>query len=477
MGFRTVRSRPARPVYQAPSPPPGAARGTFSQMQGSVEVEVPGPEKHDVRAHAAPPARASRRGEWMLLAALAAVQFCHIVDFVLVMPLGPQLMRSFAINPQQFALIVSVYTFSAAVSGLLAAFFMDRYDRKHALVFLLVGFALGTLLCAWAPTYGFLLAARVAAGAFGGVLASVVFAIVGDQIPPERRGLAMGIVMSGFSAASILGLPLGLWVAAHAGWHMPFAVLAAVTGGVALYAALALPSMRQHLGGERPSPLAGVLDVVRQPMHRRAFLLMVLMMFGGFTLTPFLSPYLVANVGVAEADLTYVYLFGGIFTLAVGPIVGRLADRFGQNRVFMGAALLSIVPLLLVTNLPRVPLWAALAVTSFMMVGFNARMVPGMALVTGSVEPRRRGAFMSVNSSVQQMAAGLASFAGGAIVGGSEATGLTRFPLVGLLAVGSTLLAIPVARGLRAARGDVGGALASSPSSEPARAPGRAASH
>ncbi|HEU4453772.1 MAG TPA: MFS transporter [Longimicrobium sp.] len=395
--------------------------------------------------------REERRREWMLLFMLAAVQFCHIMDFVIVMPLGPQLMRAFAITPAQFGLIVSAYTFSAAASGLLAAFFMDRFDRKTALLGLLAGFGVGTLACALAPTYGFLLLARVIAGAFGGVLAAVVFAIVGDEIPPARRGFAMGIVTSGFSAASVLGLPVGLFLAARSSWHAPFFLLVAITAAVLALGATSLPSMRSHMTGERRSPVAEVSSVVRQPAHLRAFALMVAMMFGGFTMTPFLSPYLVSNVGIGEVDLSYVYLFGGLTTLLAGPLSGRLADRHGHVRVFVVMALLSIVPILAVSHLPRVPLAAALVVTSVMMAGFSARMVPAMALITGSVEPRHRGGFMSVNSSVQQMSAGLASMVAGQIVGGSAATGITRFGTVGWVAAACTVVAVPIALSLRPA--------------------------
>jgi len=393
--------------------------------------------------------REERRREWMLLFMLAAVQFCHIMDFVIVMPLGPQLMRAFDITPAQFGLIVSAYTFSAAASGLLAAFFMDRFDRKTALLGLLAGFGVGTLACALAPTYGFLLLARVMAGAFGGVLAAVVFAIVGDEIPPSRRGFAMGIVTSGFSAASVLGLPVGLFLAARSSWHSPFFLLVAVTAVVLAVGFASLPSMRSHMAAERSSPLAEVVAVVREPAHLRAFALMVAMMFGGFTMTPFLSPYLVSNVGIGEVELSYVYLFGGLTTLFAGPISGRLSDRYGHVRIFVVMALLSIVPILAVSHLPRVPLALVLVVTSVMMAGFSARMVPAIALITGSVEPRRRGGFMSVNSSVQQMSAGLAAMVAGQIVGGSEATGITHFGTVGWVAAACTLVAVPLAMRLR----------------------------
>ncbi|WP_375438196.1 MFS transporter [uncultured Hymenobacter sp.] len=147
------------------------------------------------------------KNEKLLLALLAAVQFTNILDFVIMMPLGPQLMPALGIVPRQFGLVISAYTFSAGATGLAAAF-LDRFNRKTALLALYLGFGLGTVACALAPTYHWLVAARALTGAFGGVLGSLVLAIVGDAVPESRRGQAIGLgsplfseIISGTSAA------------------------------------------------------------------------------------------------------------------------------------------------------------------------------------------------------------------------------------------------------------------------------------
>ncbi len=398
-------------------------------------------------------ARALRRRERLLLAVLTAVQFCHIMDFVILMPLGPQLMRSLDVGPRQFGLLVSAYTFSAAVSGLLAAFLADRFDRKAMLLVLLAGFGVGTLLCGLAPSYPLLLAARVAAGAFGGVLAGVVMAVIGDQIPAERRGAATGIVMAGFSAASVLGLPAGLWVAARWSWHWPFLLLAGVTAGVLLFGLLALPPMRAHVAAEREgSGVRQLLGVMREPVHVRAFVFTTALLVAGFSVAPFLSPYLVANVGIGETDLSLVYLFGGLATLVSGPLIGRMADRRGHARVFTVVTLLTLLPVVAITVLPRVPLWQVLVVTTLMMVLASGRMITAMALLTGVVEPRRRGSFMSVNSSVQQVSAGAASFVAGLLVAEGPGGRIEGFWHVGVLAVAATFVCLLLLRPLVAAQ-------------------------
>ncbi|HEX6913541.1 MAG TPA: MFS transporter [Longimicrobium sp.] len=393
--------------------------------------------------------------EWLLLLVLTAVQFCHILDFVIIMPLAPMLMRSLHVSPSGFGLLVSAYTFSAAASGLVAAAYMDRFDRKRMLLFLLAGFGVGTLLCGLVESYWLLMAARVVAGAFGGVLAGVVFAIVGDQIRPERRGTAMGVIMGAFSAASVLGLPLGLWLAERYTWEMPFRFLAAVTGIVFVIGLLALPPMHGHLTGRRrddPSAFRELWAVAREREHVRAFVLTIAIMFSAFTVVPFLAPYLTANVGMPESELDTMYLAGGLATLLTGPLVfGPLADRFGHARVFALTALLSIVPIAAVTNLPPVSLPVVLTVTTLMMVMASGRMISVTALVTGVVEPRRRGGFMSLNSSIQQGAAGAASYVAGLMIGGGEGQPLTGYSRVGLLAIAATVLTLVLVRRLRPA--------------------------
>jgi predicted MFS family arabinose efflux permease len=396
------------------------------------------------------------RREWVLLLVLTAVQFCHILDFVLMMPLAPMLMRSLHVSAREFGLLVSAYTFAAAASGLLAAAFMDRYDRKRMLLFLLAGFGVGTLLCGLVDDYWLLMAARVVAGSFGGVLAGVVFAIVGDYIRPERRGTAMGIVMGGFSAASVLGLPFGLSLAERGAWETPFLFLAGVTAVVFAVAAVALPAMRSHITGRReddPSPFSELLAVAREPRHVRAFGLTTAIMFSAFTVVPFLSAYLVENVGMPETQLDLIYLVGGVATIITGPFLwGPLADRFGHARVFALAAMLSIIPIAAVTHLPRVSLPVILAVTTGMMVMASGRMISVTALITGVVEPRRRGSFMSLNSSIQQGAAGAAAFVAGLLIGGGQGQPLSGYNTVGWVAIGATLLTLVLVGTLRQAQ-------------------------
>jgi predicted MFS family arabinose efflux permease len=388
------------------------------------------------------------RPEWGLLLVLAAVQLTHILDFVIIMPLGPKFVAAYGITPQQFSWMVSAYGFAASLSGLLAASFLDRFDRKNALLFLYAGFIVGTFFCAAAPNFPLLVAARAVAGGFAGVLAANVLAVVGDVFPDVRRGTAMGVLMSAFSVASILGVPAGLYLAELAGWRLPFFVLVGVSLGVLLQAWRVLPPLRHHLAhAGHGSEFWAVLS---NPRHLRAFALMIALVTGSFSIVPYLSLYLVNNVGLPESQLGHVWLCGGIATLVTMIYVGRLSDRHGKLRVFRIIALFTLIPTLLVTHLPRTTLVPTLAATTLFMVATSGRMVPAIAMITGSALPRYRGSFMSINACVQHLAMSVAPIIAGRLLDKSEGNEpLVGFGAVGYLAVTAMLASIYLAGRLR----------------------------
>ena len=354
--------------------------------------------------------------EWLLLAVLAAVQFNHIVDFMIIMPLGPVYNREMGVSMGQFGWVVAAYTISAAIANLVAAFFIDRFDRKRALLTCFTGFTAGTALCAVAPDYPLLLAARIVAGAFGGVAASLVMAIIGDVFSYARRGKATSVVMSAFSVAASAGLPLGLLCARTAGWHAPFALLAALSAAVLIFGIVVLPPLRghlQHAAGPAPSArdrVGELYHLLIDANHRRAFALMITMMLTSFLVGPYIPTFLVQNVGLNEDNLMYIYLVGGLATILTTTPTGWLADRYGKLPLYRATALLTMIPVVLITVLPPgTGLWLVLAVTTGQMITMSARMVPAMAMITASAVPAERGSFMSLNTAIQHMTAGLAA--------------------------------------------------------------------
>lgn len=389
--------------------------------------------------------------ERILLFTLAAIQFTNVVDFMIVMPLGPLLKRIFDINPQQFGLIVSAYTFSAGISGFAGAFFIDRFDRKTALLTTYIGFTIGTLACALAPTYETLLLARILTGIFGGVLGALVLAVVGDAIPFERRGAAMGTVMASFSLASIFGVPFGLFLATKMGWHAPFLFLVGIAVIVAVMMYFYMPHMHAHLIKDKPktNPLTVITQITSNKTQMFALLLMFMLMIGQFGVVPFISNYMVANVGFTEEELTYIYMAGGAFTIFTSPLIGKLADRYGNIRVFTIAILVSIVPMFLITNMPQIHIIYALMVTSLFFITSGGRMIPATTMITATVNPQSRGSFMSINSSVQQISAAIGSLIGGMVVIQDASGKMHNYQYVGYIAIATSIVAIFIARQLR----------------------------
>jgi MFS transporter, DHA1 family, inner membrane transport protein len=391
------------------------------------------------------------RRERLVLFILAAVQFTTIVDFMIVMPLGPQLMRTLHIGPAKFGLIVSSYTFAAGTAGLIAAAIIDRFARRTTFIVLYAGFLLGTLCCAFAPNYQMLVLARILTGAFGGILGGMSMAIIGDVFPEQRRGRATGSLMTGFALASVAGVPFGLYLGTNYGWHVPF-VLLAIGGLPALaLAPFGLPPLDAHMGKTHTHPLRSVVETFSHVNHLNAFALIVALMVGSFILFPYLSPFLVSNVGMTEQQLPLVYIAGGLLTLFAAPIVGRLADRHGKLTVFRRIIPVSVLLMLVITHLPPVHLAVAVAVFGALMVANVGRMICAMAMVTSSVEPRRRGAFLSANASVQHLSSGLGAYLGGIVVAQAASGKIEHFGTVGWIAAAATLSSLWLAGRVRVA--------------------------
>jgi len=394
--------------------------------------------------------------ERILLYLLAAVNFTHIVDFMIMMPLGDSLTVYFDINMQQFSILVSAYTLSAGVSGFMGAFFIDRFDRKTALIFTYTGFALGTLACAIAPTYALLLITRSLTGFFGGLIGALVMSIVSDAVPFERRGEAMGIIMSAFSAASVLGVPFGLYLNSLYSWHAPFFFLGSMSLMIGFLLYRLLPTLREHLEKGIPikNPFVILKNIFTDTNQVNALLLGVALIIGQFMVIPFLAPYMIRNVGFTEGQLVYIYLLGGGLTLFTAPIVGRLADKYGKLRIFTIFMLLTIIPIVLITNMPKIHIAWALVVTGMFFVFASGRMIPAQAMITASVSSARRGSFMSIQSSTQQLSAGLSTFIGGLIIVESSTKSLLNYQYIGYFAIFTIIVAILIAPRLKVAEGN-----------------------
>jgi len=381
--------------------------------------------------------------ESYLLLTLAGIQFSHILDFMIMMPLGPVLISSFGMGTHEFGLLVASYSFSAALSGLLAATFVDRFERKRLLLIVFVMFGLATLACGLAPSYATLLVARGLAGVFGGIMGAMVQTIVGDVIPFERRARASGVVATAFSLSTVAGVPLSLWLANHFGWRAPFMLIAGMTILFVIVGLRILPELRQHISTDkRTHPFAAMFAVLRDANHLLALLLSALIIFSGFTVIPYITLYAVSNVGISQHDIPYIYLAGGAATLFTARRIGHWADLRGKVRIYRMVATAALLPLFVVTQVGVVPLWLWLVCTTAFFILVSGRMIPAMAIITSAAQPKLRGTFMSLNSTMQSFAMGLATTLAGFIITQNSSGQIVGYEKVGYVAMTANVLAI-----------------------------------
>lgn len=388
--------------------------------------------------------------ERALLYTLMALQFTVIVDFMIMMPLSAQLMDAFAIQPAGFGLLVSSYSIAAGVSALLASAFADRFDRRHSLLLCYLGLTVATLACGLANSFHWLLIARILAGFFGGVMSAVALAIVGDIIPPQRRGHAMGIVMLAFSLAAIAGVPLGLFIANHYHWQTPFLFLVVLCSLVFVLSWFVVPPVRSHLQQTRVAMWQSYKELLSVPNHWWGFITSSLVLFGGFMVIPYIAPALVANTELGNKDLPYIYLVGGAVTLFTRPYIAKLTDNHRHARVFTGLVLLSFIPIILVTHTLQVGLFWHLLMAALFFIFVSGRFIPCSAMVTASCEPRFRGRVMAFNSAMQNLGSGLAAFVAGLILVKGDTGEILHYDWVGYGACIVGLLTIWTAAKIKA---------------------------
>jgi len=306
------------------------------------------------------------------------------------------------------------------------------------------------LACGLAPTYHALLAARFVTGAFGGLLGGIALAIVGDVFPEHRRGRASGTLMASFALASVFGVPIGLSLGQHFGWHTPFFIIAALGLPILGMALRVLPRLDAHRASRKEESLGEYLrEMFLNRNHQWAFALAVSMQFGGFLIVTNLSDYLVQNVEIDPLNLPYIYTLGGLMTLIGSPIIGRISDRIGKPPVYRVMAIAAAAVYLTVTHLPPVHFVVAMVAMAMLMLCNGGRMVPAMAMITSSVEPARRGSFLGAYSAVQHLSAGLGSFVAGKMLTTAADKSFVGYGNVGILAATATLLSVWLASKLR----------------------------
>lgn len=387
--------------------------------------------------------RGFSRYQVLLIPLLAFTQFTIILDFIIMSPLGAILMPALDITTTQFGIAVSAYAFSAGLSGILAAGFADRFDRKRLLLFFYVGFTLGTLLCAAAQNYHVLLLGRIVTGLFGGVIGSVVLAIVTDLFALHLRGRVMGFVQTAFAASQVLGIPAGLFLANHWSWHVCFIAIVGLSIVTIAVIAFAMEPVDAHLKLKQDrNPFHHLVATVGEPRYTLAFAVTTLLATGGYMLMPYSSAFTVNNIGIDMAHLPTIYLVSGLFSIVTGPLVGRASDAFGKYPTFVFGCVMTIIMVLIYTHLGHVSLVTAIAVNVLLFVGIFSRMIPSQALISAIPDASQRGSFSAVSASLQQLSGGLGSVLAAAIISQQPDGSLLHFDRIGYVVVTTTIITL-----------------------------------
>jgi MFS transporter, DHA1 family, inner membrane transport protein len=393
-----------------------------------------------------------KRKEIILVLILALVQFTNIVDFMIVMPLGPVLKKLWGIDSTQFSRIVSIFSVGAFISSMACLAYVDRFDRKKVLLVVYAGFTVGTFLCGLSQSYHQLLAARFLTGLFGGIGGSTILSMVGDYVAAERRGQAMGLLMTGFACASIVGVPGGLWLAGHYVWHTPFIVLASLCTIVFVLAAFIIPSFTNHLknGYTKQTAFTIITNIFRDRNKRLALLLSSLLLMSHFSIIPFLTDFFTYNLGVNyKTDIPLIYIAGGLLSVFISPMVGKLSDKYGRFLIFAILSILSTIPLLCIPNMSGYNFWLLLSLFSTLFIFSGTRMVVANAQVTSTASMQERGSFLIVNSSILQLSTGVIAAVGGAIVSNDGAKRIVDYPILGIIGVVFGIMALLVFRKIK----------------------------
>lgn len=373
----------------------------------------------------------------MVVLILALLQFVIVLDFMIIAPIGDVLMKTLSISTEQFGLVVSAYAFSAALSGIAIAGFADRYDRKKMLLVFVLGFIAGTVFCGLSNTYAQLLAARIITGIFAGVTSSTLMAIVADIFAARMRGRVMGIVQMGFGMSQVLGIPLGIFIATRFHWHSTFMFIVALTVLILLAIAYGFKPIDEHLKSQRDkNAFLHLWQTLKNKQYQTGFLATAFLTIGGFMLMPFSSVFLVNNVHITNEQLSIVFLFTGLSSLVVMPLIGKLSDKFDRFQIFKFASIAAAIMVVLYTHLPVMPLWEVVIFNMVLFAAIMGRMSPAMALNSMVAKPEDRGAYMSISASLQQTAGGMSAILAGLIVHQSSATSpIEHFDVLGYVAV------------------------------------------
>ncbi len=392
-----------------------------------------------------------------ILYLLALINFTHIVDSMLIMPLGDIFINEFKINSSEYSILVSGYSFAAFVSSLLGIVFIDRFSRKRSLITMYLGFSIGTLLCAYTNGYYELLFLRIFTGFFGGIIGALILSVISDLYLFKERGAAIGILFMSFSAASALGVPIGIYLAGESEWKLPFkliGIFGLIISGI-IY--VVFPEMKDHLENKSKKIEVGTIfrNIFKDTNQVNALIAGFVLVMAHFVIIPFISPYMITNVGLSQNDIAVQFFFGGAATVISSQIIGKSTDKRGVMKVFVIVLFLSFIPTILITNLGASSLVLATVITTAFFIFATGRMISPNTIITAAAGPNNRGSFMSVKSALQQLAVGLSAFISGQIMYLNKETGVyENYNYVGYLSIILGIWVVFLLRKIKVAQGN-----------------------
>ncbi len=379
----------------------------------------------------------------LLIAVFVFIIFTIVVDYMTLPALSAILLTKLQITTKEFGFVVSAYAFSAGTSAFLATGFSDRFDRKILLLVYYGGFLLGMLLCAAANSLLALIVARIITGAFGGVVAAIIFAIVADLFRSEQRGRVMGYVQIAFAASLVAGLPLALYLATNFNWRLTYWIFFVV--GILVFSVVIFkvkPIITHINNATKDKLLRHSVSIVKSRDYWTVFLNNIFLVLGDAMYMTFSSAYSTNNLGVSIDKLPLIYGAGGLATIVLSPFIGRLSDRYGKLRIFTFGSALAIILVAVYSNLAIVPFGLVVVLHTLLFIGINARMIASTALATVVPEQHDRGAFMALDSSLQQVSGGIAATVAGLIVYQAADGIIHGFPTLGWTVIGVMMVTL-----------------------------------
>lgn len=374
---------------------------------------------------------------------IALLQFCVVLDFMVLAPLGTFVMPELGINEKQFSIVVAAYALSAGASAIATSFFADKFDRKKLLIFFFTGFILGTLYCGLANSFTHLLLARIITGIFGGVLSSISYAIVTDLFEPSKRGRVVGLIQMSFGLSQVIGIPIAITLYNQfKDWHLIFLICVALAVVIVLLVLFFLKPVNEHLKLQDGSNVwSHFMDTIKNKRYLSAFGATVLLVTGGFMIMPFASDFATHNLKITENQLSFVYILTGGITFISSLLAGYLSDKINRLYIFTFGTFLSICIVLIYTRLGVTDLWLVILLNCILFMGISSRIVPTQALMTSIPEPKDRGVFMSINSAIQQVSGGISALISGSIVYKNANEELVNYDIVGIVVAISMICA------------------------------------